>query len=308
MVSTGVGLSLSCCCYLLGIPRSTVYYKAHISLDETDLCNKIYDVYLECPYYGYRKITAALRHEGIAINPKRVQRIMKSMGIMAIYPGPRTSLRNPKDSIYPYLLKGLEITRPNQVWAVDITYIRLPTGMVYLFALIDWVSRFIVGWTLANSMTADHGVETLQKALEFGIPDICNADQGAQFTGAEWITLLIKLNIKISHDGVGRCIDNVRIERFWRTIKYEDIHLKQYQTIKEGRKGIGEFINHYNYQRPHQALDYERPADIYFADKEIETLPSQQYKEALLKKGQIEFAFFPRVTHKLHSPTQLSST
>ena len=159
-----MGLSLSCCCYLLGIPRSTVYYKAHISLDETDLCNKIYDVYLECPYYGYRKITAALRHEGIAINPKRVQRIMKSMGIMAIYPGPRTSLRNPKDSIYPYLLKGLEITRPNQVWAVDITYIRLPTGMVYLFALIDWVSRFIVGWTLANSMTADHGVETLQKA------------------------------------------------------------------------------------------------------------------------------------------------
>ena len=262
-------LSVSRCCDLLEIPRSTVYYKAQVSLDQTELCNKIYDVYLEFPYYGYRKITAVLRHEGIGINRKRVQRIMKSMGLMAIYPGPRTSLRDKKDSIYPYLLKGLEITCSNQVWAVDITYIRLPTGMVYLFALIDWFSRFIVGWTLANAMTADHGVETLQKALTFGIPDICNADQGAQFTGFDWIALLIKLNIKISHDGVGRCIDNVRIERFWRTIKYEDVHLKQYQTIKEARIGIGEFINHYNYQRPHQALNYERPADIYFAGKGI---------------------------------------
>ena len=279
-----------------------MYYKAQVSLDETELCNKIYEVYLEWPYYGYRKITAVLRHEGVAINHKRVHRIMKSMGLMAIYPGPRTSLGDPKNSIYPYLLKGLEITRPNQVWAVDITYIRLPTGTVYLFALIDWASRFIVGWTLANAMTADHGVETLEKALVFGVPDICNADQGSQFTGAEWITLLLKLNIQISHDGVGRCIDNVRIERFWRTIKYEDVHLKQYQTIKEARKGIGEFISHYNYQRPHQALNYERPADIYFAGKEIGALPSQQYKEALLQKGQLEFAFLPRVTHSLHSP------
>jgi putative transposase len=279
-----------------------VYYKAQVSLDETELCNKIYEVYLECPYYGYRKITAVLRHESIAINHKRVHRIMRSMGLVAIYPGPRTSLGDPKNSVYPYLLKGLEIARPNQVWAVDITYIRLPTGMVYLFALIDWASRFIVAWTLANSMTADHGVETLQKALVFGIPDICNADQGAQFTGAEWIALLLKLGIQISHDGVGRCIDNVRIERFWRTIKYEDIHLKQYQNIQEARIGIGQFMNYYNYQRPHQALDYKRPADVYFAGKEIGVVPSQQYKEVLLKEGKLAVPFRPHVTHSLHSP------
>jgi putative transposase len=291
----------------LGIPRSTVYYKAQISLDETELCNKIYEVYLEWPYYGYLKITAVLRHEGVAINHKRVHRIMKSMGLVAIYPGPRTSLGDPKSSIYPYLLKGLEIILPNQVWAVDITYIRLPTGMVYLFALIDWDSRFIVAWTLASSMTADHGVETLQKALVFGVPDICNADQGSQFTGAEWIRLLLNLNIQISHDGVGRCIDNVRIERFWRTIKYEDVHLKQYQTIKEARKGLGQFINHYNYQRPHQALDYERPADIYFAGKQIGALPSQQYKEVLLQRGVLEFAFRPLLLPTASTaPSQLS--
>jgi putative transposase len=262
---------------------------------------------LEWPYYGYLKITAVLRHEGVAINHKRVYRMMQDMGLRSIYPGPNTSIRNRKDSIYPYLLKGLEITRPNQVWAVDITYIRLPTGMVYLFALIDWASRFIVAWTLASSMTADHGVETLQKALVFGVPDICNADQGSQFTGAEWIRLLLNLNIQISHDGVGRCIDNVRIERFWRTIKYEDVHLKQYQTIKEARKGLGQFINHYNYQRPHQALDYERPADIYFAGKQIGALPSQQYKEVLLQRGVLEFAFRPLLLPTASTaPSQLS--
>ena len=278
-----------------------VYYTVKVSLDETDLCNRIYDVYLEFPYYGYRKITAALRHEGLSVNRKRVQRMMQDMGLRAIYPGPNTSLRNRKDSIYPYLLKGLEITRPNQVWAVDITYIRLPTGMVYLFALIDWFSRFIVGWTLANSMTADHGVETLQKALVFGKPDICNADQGSQFTGTEWITLLIELNILISHDGVGRCIDNVYIERFWRTIKYEDIHLKQYQTLKEARKGIGEFIAHYNYHRPHQTLDYKRPADVYFAGKELETKsPLPLSKDILLEENRP--ADESCVTHNPHSP------
>lgn len=261
-------LSLTRRCSLLGVARSTVYYKETICTDDTNLSNRIYEIYLEHPCYGYRKVTAVLRHEEWVVNRKRVQRIMQEMGLRAIYPGPRTSLRNLEDSVYPYLLRGRDITRSNHVWAVDIIYIRLPTGMVYLFALIDWASRFIVGWTLANSMTADHGLETLQKALIHGIPEICNADQGAQFTGIEWIHALQELNIQISHDGVGRCIDNVRIERFWRTIKYEDIHLKQYQTVTEARKGIGEFINHYNYKRPHQALNYARPADIYFADRQ----------------------------------------
>lgn len=194
---------------------------------------------------------------------------MQIMGLKAIYPKPRTSIANPSNSIYPYLLRGLEIVYPNQVWAVDITYIKLPVGMSYLFALIDWHSRFIVGWVLANSMTSDHGVAALNQSIKYGIPDICNADQGSQFTGYDWIEALKNLNIRISHDGVRRCIDNVRIERFWRTIKYEDVHLKNYQTLKDARIGIGNFINHYNYQRPHQALKYARPADLFINNNKI---------------------------------------
>lgn len=227
--------------------------------------NQIYDVYMDYPYYGYRKITAALGHEGIFINRKRVQRLMRNMGLAAIYSKPRTSIANPLNSIYPYLLKGLEIKEVNKVWAVDITYIKLPTGMVYLFALIDWYSRFIVGWKLVNSMTSDHGVAVLNMAMRHGKPEICNADQGSQFTSEDWVSALLKSDILISHNGVGRCIDNVRIERFWRTIKYEHVHLMHYQTLVEARDGIGEFIEHYNHRRPHQALNYMRPADLYLS-------------------------------------------
>jgi putative transposase len=250
-------------CELLGINRSSLYYKVKPNENRTWICNQIYDSYMEFPYYGYRKITAKLRHRGIWINPKRVQRCMQEMELKAIYPGPKTSTADKKASIYPYLLKGLAITYPNQVWAVDITYIRLPSGMTYLFALIDWFSRFIVGWTLAICMTADYALETLQNALKQGKPSICNADQGAQFTGKDWIQALELSNIKISHDGPGRCIDNVRIERFWRTLKYEDVHLKHYQSVSEARLGLSDFIHHYNYFRPHQALRYARPADLF---------------------------------------------
>lgn len=170
LAKAGGDLSVSRCCSLLGVARSTGYYKGSIVLEDTDLYNHIYEVYLEHPCYGYRKITAVLRHEGFLVNRKRIQRIMQEMGFRAIYPGPRTSLRNREDSVYPYLLRGLKITRPNHVWAVDITYIRLPTGMVYLFALIDWASRFIVGWTLANSMTGDHGGGDSTKGLNLWNP------------------------------------------------------------------------------------------------------------------------------------------
>lgn len=186
------------------------------------------------------------------------------MRLKAIYPGPKTSMQGQKGSVYPYLLKGLDIVYPNQVWAVDITYIRLAVGLVYLFALIDWYSRFIVGWTLANDMSCEHAIETLNKALLLSSPDICNADQGAQFTGHDWIAALIANDIKISHDGVGRCIDNIRIERFWKTLKYEDLYLNHYSSIKELRTGIGAFIEHYNHKRPHQALMYAKPADLFY--------------------------------------------
>lgn len=182
------------------------------------------------------------------------------MEINALYAEPQTSKSCQHHTSYPYLLKGLPISRPNQVWAVDLTYIRLPVGMTYLFALIDWYSRYIVGWHLGHTMDSEHALQAFDCALSFGVPDICNADQGRQFTGRLWIETLQALNVKISHDGKGRCIDNVRIERFWRTIKYEDIYLKAYQTLKQARQGSGAFIDHYNHHRPHQALGYDCPS------------------------------------------------
>ncbi len=253
------------CCTLLNINRSSTYYQQILPEDDDTLCNRISEIYQQFPYYGYRKVTAVLRHEGLTINHKRIQRLMQYMGLQAIYAKPKLSQPDKTNSVYPYLLSGLAILRPNQVWAVDITYIRLPVGMVYLFALIDWYSRFIVGWRLANCMTADHGLAALESGLALGKPEICNADQGSQFTGSSWVTALQDLGIQVSHDGVGRCIDNVRIERFWRTIKYEDLHLQQYQNLIEARAGINKFMTHYNYHRPHQALKYARPADWYWS-------------------------------------------
>jgi putative transposase len=193
---------------------------------------------------------------------------MKDLSIKAIFPGPKTSIPSPDGKVFPYLLAGMEINRANQVWAVDITYIKLPCGTVYLFALIDWYSRFIVSYKLVNTMEACHGVDTIEAALTKATPEICNADQGSQFTGNLWIAKLQAHKIQISHDGVGRCIDNVRIERFWRTIKYEDVFIQSYETLPEARSGIDKFIKHYNYQRPHQALHYKTPSDLYTTSKE----------------------------------------
>lgn len=165
----------------MGINRSSLYY-LNRSVDDTDICNRIYEVYLEYPYYGYRKICAVLGHQRVSINHKKVQRLMQQMGLKAIYPKPKTSVPDGRHSISTYLLKGLDIVRPNHVWAMDIAYLRLPTGMVYLFALIDWYSRFIVGWILANSMTTDFALEAFMSALKHGTPEICNTDQGSQFT------------------------------------------------------------------------------------------------------------------------------
>lgn len=275
MINAQDKVSISRQCALLGVNRSHVYYCSKTKLDDTELINRVLDIYGERPALGYRKIYVKLRAEGFLVNKKKVYRIMRILGIKSVAPGPNTSKASKDNHGYPYLLKGLNIYRPNQVWAVDITYIRLPTGMVYLFALIDWHSRYIVGWTLANTMCAEHAVSTLRKAiLKYGAPEIGNADQGSQFTGAEWISELELNNIKISHDGVGRYLDNIRIERFWRTIKYEDINLKQYQTIGELRKGIAEFIGYYNNHRHHQALQYKRPYDVYFSREMYETVPS----------------------------------
>jgi putative transposase len=266
MIAPSHQLSIRQQCVLLGLHRSGLYYCPQESFEEMQVMNLISEVHRDYPYYGYRKVHWHLKEaDGLIINRKRVYRLMKAMGIEALVPKPRTTLPDRDNKVFPYLLAGLEINRPNQVWAVDITYIKLPVGMVYLFALIDWYSRFVVGYKLGNTMEAIHGIEVMEAALSQGIPpEICNADQGSQFTGTLWVNTLNMHGIKVSHDGVGRCIDNVRIERFWRSVKYEDVFLHAYETLGGAKQGIGTYINHYNYNRPHQALGYRTPSQLYF--------------------------------------------
>jgi putative transposase len=263
-------------CDLLGLERSTYYYAAKESKDDTELMNEIMDIWITYPFYGYRRITDELIDRGVQINHKRVFRLMKLMGLRSTLPKPRVnmSLANKEDPVHPYLLKGLLINRANQVWATDITYIKIPGGMVYLFALLDWHTRFVVGWKLANTMEASHAVEVLEGAIQrYDKPEIVNADQGSQFTGEAWITALEAHGIKISHDGVGRCIDNIRIERLWWSIKYEHVHLYQHQTMWELEKGLEKYLFFYNTKRRHQGINKMRPAELYFEKpKEINAL------------------------------------
>jgi putative transposase len=266
LVSPASKLSIRCQCALLELARSSCYYQRH-EPDETEWMNLIADIHAQRPQYGYRKITAVLKDKGHSINGKKVKRLMKQMGIRSLLPKPRTSIPNKGSPVSPYLLADVTVTHPNHAWGVDITYIRLPVGMVYLFALIDLYSRYIVGWKLAVTMEAEHGVEAFQEGLKSGNPEICNADQGSQFTGEKWIECLILHQVLISHTGVGRCIDNVHIERFWWTIKYEDVHLSSYETVSEARDGIAKFVKYYNEERPHQALNYKTPFEVYFGRK-----------------------------------------
>jgi putative transposase len=255
-------------CTLLGLHRSSYYYVANESENDTELMNEIKDVWIEWPFYGYRKITDELADRGIKVNHKRVFRLMKLMGLRSVLPKPRinTSIANKENPVRPYLLKDLAINRANQVWATDITYIKLPGGMVYLFALIDWHTRFVVGWKLANTMEASHGVEVLEGAVQrYGKPEILNSDQGSQFTGEAWILACEAHGIKVSHDGVGRCIDNIRVERLWWSIKYEHVHLYCHQTMWELEKGLEAYLTFYNTRRRHQGINKLRPVELYLA-------------------------------------------
>jgi putative transposase len=259
-------------CELLKVNRSTVYYQS----DEPDqeeiwLMNLIRDIWLQYPFYGYRKITRELRVVyGHMVNHKRVLRLMNAMEIEALRPKPKTSIKMAGHVIYPYLLRNMEITHPNQVWMVDLTYIKFKSGFVYLIALIDVYSRYVVGWSLAETMHASGCLDALKQALKLTKPvkpEIINTDQGSQFTSAFWIITLLNLGIKISMDGKGRCLDNVYIERFWRSIKYEAIHLNEYDCLKELHKGIKHYIQFYNDDRYHQSLNYETPVSVYFGRK-----------------------------------------
>ena len=252
-------------CALLNVARSGVYRpRPEPNAQDLVLMRRIDELYLEKPFYGSRRMTFDLNEEGRGVNRKRVQRLMRLMGIEALVPRPGTSKAAPGNKIYPYLLRGVKISEPNHVWASDITYIPMANGFLYLAAVIDWASRAVLGWRLSNTMDSAFCVEALEEALQkHGKPRIFNTDQGAQFTSAAFTSKLEAAGIAISMDGRGRFMDNIFIERLWRSIKYEEVHLKAYADGREARAGIGYWIDFYNHRRPHQAMDNQRPMAVW---------------------------------------------
>jgi putative transposase len=258
MIDRQAQLSVRRQCELLSVSRSGFYYEpAGTSPEDLTLMRRMDELHLKYPFYGSRKLSLALRAEGHRINRKCVQRLMRLMGLESIAPKPKTSQPHPEHPVFPYLLRGLEISRPNQVWATDITYIPMKCGFLYLVAIMDWYSRRVLAWRLSNTLDSSFCLEALEEALSrFGTPAIFNTDQGAQFTAQDFLKALRDRGIAISMDGKGRCIDNVFIERLWRSLKYEEVYLHVYDTAKEARDGIGRYVAFYNEKRPHQALGY----------------------------------------------------
>jgi putative transposase len=254
-------------CALLKVPRSTLYYKPEpVSDEELKLMRRIDEIYTKWPFYGSRRLVEELRGEGHVVNRERVTRLMRLMGIEAIYQKPNTSRKHPSHKIYPYLLKNLTIDRSNQVWCADITYIPMAKGWVYLVAIMDWYSRRVLAWRLSITMETGFCVEALQEALEkHGSPEIFNTDQGVQFTAAAFIETLAARGVRISMDGKGRFLDNIFIERLWRSLKYEEVFIKAYASVAEARRSIGAWLNFYNDERKHQALGYRTPSQIFAA-------------------------------------------
>jgi len=251
-------------CALMGISRSSVYYRPRApSQNDLALMNQIDQQYLTTPFYGSRRMKVWLGRQGHGVNRKRVQRLMRAMGLQAIYRRPRTSQPGPGHKVYPYLLGAMEITRPNQVWAADITYIPMAKGFLYLVAIMDWYSRYVVAWRLSNTLDADFCVEALEEALGKGTTEVFNTDQGSQFTSEGFTGVLDQHCIRISMDGKGRYRDNIFVERLWRTVKYEEVYLKAYSNGREARDGLEAYFHFYNNQRPHQALGYRTPAEVF---------------------------------------------
>ncbi len=265
MVEQGFHISVRQQCELLGINRSGYYYRPIINNDSL-LANEIMESYsLSDCRYGYRKISKSLREKGMEVNYKKILRLMKEMGIQGIYPkkGVNTTIRAPSHPIYPYLLEGLEICCPNQVWATDITYIKIQDRFFYFLAIVDLFSRYIVAYELSNSLNADFCVRTLKRALLLSNPEIFNSDQGCQFTSVEFTSPLKMANIKISMDHKGRCFDNIYVERLWRTLKQECIYYYRPDSIQELEKRLDEFVHWYNNERIHQSLGYKTPLEFY---------------------------------------------
>jgi putative transposase len=263
MVERPGQLSLSRQCQLLGLNRAALYYQAvQVDAYELELMALLDRQYLRTPFYGSRRMTAWLQTQGQAVNRKRVQRLMQRMGLAAIYQRPRTSRPAPAHRIYPYLLRGLRIERVHQVWAADITYIPMARGFLYLVAVMDWVSRYVLAWRLSNLLDASFCIEALEEALRQGRPEIFNTDQGSQFTDAGFTGVLRGHGVAISMDGRGRYADNIFVERLWRSVKYEEVYLKAYDNVTQARHGIAAYFEFYNHQRLHQALGYRTPRQL----------------------------------------------
>ena len=253
-------------CDLLGISRSSIYYEPVPFSDENMLLMNLIDKqYTETPFYGRRRMTAWLRNQvNFAVNPKRVSGLMTDLGLQAIYPKPNTSKANKSHKKYPYLLRDYPIVRPGQVYSTDITYVRLEGGFAYLCAVIDWHSRYVLSWRLSNTLDTDFCLETLEEALRKGVPEIFNTDQGCQFTSAEFTGVLERAGVLISMDGRGRALDNIFVERLWRSVKYENIYPRNYRTMQEAREGLGKYFKFYNEERLHQSLGYRTPESVHF--------------------------------------------
>lgn len=235
-----------------------------VDKDESELLRLLDEKYTRHPFFGSRRMTQYLCEKGYQVNRKRVQRLMQTLGLAGMAPGPNTSKAHPQHKIYPYLLRGVDIVRPNQVWSTDITYIRLPRGFVYLVAIIDWYSRKILSWRLSNTMDTGFCVDCLEEAIDtYGTPEIFNSDQGSQFTSTAFISVLISNDVTISMDGRGRALDNIFVERLWRTVKYEEVYLKQHDCVQSLLMGLTDYFVFYNHERYHQSLGYKTPDEVY---------------------------------------------
>lgn len=249
---------------LLGISRSSLYYQPQpVSLETLMVMNGIDRIYTAHPFYGSRRIAKEL-----GVNRKQIQRLMRDIGYEAIYPKPNLSKNTAPHPTYPYLLRGITAGHPNHIWGTDITYIKMAKGFLYLTAYLDWFSRFVLSWRLSTTLETEFVMEAAREALVIGTPEIENSDQGIQFTSQEYINLWEKNNVKISMDGRGRAMDNIFTERLWRSLKYEEVYLKEYATVLEAKENIGAYFNFYNYERKHQSHNYRTPAEIYFGKEE----------------------------------------
>jgi len=260
----GSSVPISTQAKLLGVSRSSIYYAPRVDPEDVKIMHALDGLYTKRPYYGSRRLQLALEDDyGLRACRERVQRLMRLMGLEAIYPKKHTSAPHPGHKIYPYLLRNMPIIRPNQVWGTDITYVPLEDGFCYLTAIIDWFSRYVLAWELSATMETAFCARALRSALQKARPDIHNSDQGAQFTAEEYVSILEANTVQISMDGRGRCLDNIFTERLWRTVKYEDIYLKRYRTITEAYDGLTEYLPFYNSERRHQSLGYQTPEAIY---------------------------------------------